>query len=574
MISYIGGKARIGKWIVPFIPKDIETYCEPFSGMFWVFFNMDLKKYPNLKTVVYNDFNGLNANLFDCCNDYDRLWEELNQYPCQQLGIEDTPPEYTEMFNRFQQEVFHSGATITEENKFEVAAKYVYVLTQIFSGSKPETSSYTDYKGKYRCKILIFMDKLKHPKYREHFDKITFVENLDFKEVIEKYDSEKTYYYVDPPYWKTENYYSNHDFDRVDHERLSECLKSMEGMFSLSYYDFPLLDDWFPKYDYVWEKKEFAKAAAAKSGVKQNMGEELLIMNYGENLYTKPMVGDQLDLFGLPLKSNNNIIEEEPIKIEGNTNIGLETNHIYCGDTVEEMKKIDDKSIQLILTSPPYLASIRPDNHKYPGAKDQIKDNQSIQDYLKWMIDIFKQYERILADDGVIAFNFSYTTFNPSLPYFLINEVFENTGLEVYDTLAWKKKSCLPLSGHPNRMTRIVEFVYIFSKKPNFSANKKVTTISKTGQKYYDTYYNFLDAKNNDGKVEGHEATFSTEFASYFINLYSKEGDVVLDNFSGTGTTAYAATKMNRQYIGIDLVEKYCEFARKRLDTLRRDIFS
>jgi len=63
MISYIGGKARIGKWIVPFIPSDIETYVEPFSGMFWVFFNMNLEQYPNLKTVVYNDFNGLNTNL-------------------------------------------------------------------------------------------------------------------------------------------------------------------------------------------------------------------------------------------------------------------------------------------------------------------------------------------------------------------------------------------------------------------------------------------------------------------------------------------------------------------------------
>jgi len=159
MISYIGGKARIGKWIV-------------------------LKKYPNLKTVVYNDFNGLNANLFDCCSDYERLWGELDRYPCQQLGVEHTPPEYSEMFNQYQQEVFHSGITITEENKFEIAAKYVYVLTQIFSGSKPETSSYTDYKGKYRCKVLIFMDKLKNPKYREHFEKITFVENLDFEKYI------------------------------------------------------------------------------------------------------------------------------------------------------------------------------------------------------------------------------------------------------------------------------------------------------------------------------------------------------------------------------------------------------
>ena len=297
MISYIGGKARISKWIVPYIPRDIETYVEPFSGMFWVFFKMDLHHYPNLKTVVYNDFNGLNSNLFSCCKEYDRMWDEMSKYPCQQLGIEDTPTTYEEMFDEYQKEVFHSGITITDDNKFEVAAKYVYVLTQIFSGSKPETSSYMDYKGKYRCKVLIFMDKLKDRKYRSHFDKITFVENMDFQEVIEKYDSEKTYFYVDPPYWKTENYYSNHDFDRNDHERLADSLKSISGKFSLSYYDFPILRVWFPKHEYVWEMKEFAKAAAAKSGVKQNMGEELLVMNYGENQNILPVFGEQLDLF-------------------------------------------------------------------------------------------------------------------------------------------------------------------------------------------------------------------------------------------------------------------------------------
>jgi DNA adenine methylase len=297
MISYIGGKARISKWIVPYIPRDIETYVEPFSGMFWVFFKMDLNHYPNLKTVVYNDFNGLNSNLFSCCKEYDRMWDEMSKYPCQQLGVEDTPTTYEEMFNEYQKEVFHSGITITDDNKFEVAAKYVYVLTQIFSGSKPETSSYMDYKGKYRCKVLIFMDKLKDRKYRSHFDKITFVENMDFQEVIEKYDSDKTYFYVDPPYWKTENYYSNHDFDRNDHERLADSLKSISGKFSLSYYDFPILRVWFPKHEYVWEMKEFAKAASAKSGVKQNMGEELLVMNYGENQNILPVFGEQLDLF-------------------------------------------------------------------------------------------------------------------------------------------------------------------------------------------------------------------------------------------------------------------------------------
>lgn len=280
MISYIGGKARIGKWITPFIPNDIETYVEGFSGMFWVFFNMDLTKYSNLKTVVYNDYNRLNANLMKCSLDYDAMWNELAKYPCQQLGVVDTPPEYSQMFKKLQKEVFNPELVITEENSLDVAGKYVYVLTQIFSGSKPESSTYTDYKGKYRCKVLIFMDKLKNPKYREHYDRITFVENLDFNDVVEKYDSPTTYFYMDPPYWKTENYYSNHDFDSTDHERLSTCLKKIQGKFSLSYYDFPKLVEWFPKDQYTWEQKNFKKAASAKKDGTQNEGTELLIMNH------------------------------------------------------------------------------------------------------------------------------------------------------------------------------------------------------------------------------------------------------------------------------------------------------
>jgi DNA adenine methylase len=280
MISYIGGKARIGKWITPFIPNNIETYVEGFSGMFWVFFNMDLSKYPNLKTVVYNDYNRLNSNLMKCSLQYEEMWKELSKYPCQQLGVVDTPPEYGEMFREFQKEVFDPNLIITEENSLEIAGKYVYVLTQVFSGSKPETSSYTDYKGKYRCKVLIFMDKLKNPKFREHFDKITFVENLDFEDVVNKYDSPTTYFYMDPPYWKTENYYSNHDFDSGDHERLSKSLKNIQGRFSLSYYDFPILSEWFPKDEYKWEQKNFKKAAAAKKDGTQNEGTEILIMNY------------------------------------------------------------------------------------------------------------------------------------------------------------------------------------------------------------------------------------------------------------------------------------------------------
>jgi DNA adenine methylase len=298
MISYIGGKARIGKWIVPYIPYDIETYVEPFSGMFWVFFNMDLKMYPNLKTVVYNDFNKLNSNLMKCSLEYDRLHEELNKYDdyIQKRYVDITPPECAEFFSECQKEVFDPNFVIEEGKEFDAAVKYVFVLTQVFSGSKPETSTYTDYRGKYRCKVLIFMDKLKNSNYREHFDKISFVENLDFEDVIEKYDSEKSYFYVDPPYWKTENYYSNHDFDRADHERLAESLKSMEGQFSLSYYNFSLLEKWFPSTQYRWSRKNFKKSANAKKNGKQNDATELLIMNYGQKEY---YVGQQLTLYDM-----------------------------------------------------------------------------------------------------------------------------------------------------------------------------------------------------------------------------------------------------------------------------------
>jgi len=279
MLSYIGGKSKIGKWIVPYYPQEMETYLETFGGMFWCFFNMDLSQYPNLKKVVYNDFNPLNYNLFKCVQNPSELQRALDNIPVQQVGVSITPPEMREQFVRFQAEVFSPDVTVRDYD-YEMAAKYAYVLTQVFSGSKPETSSFIDLKGNYRSKYLSFRDKLSKPDWVEHFLRITDVENMDFADIIEKYDSKSTYIYLDPPYYKTENYYSNHDFGIQDHERLANSLHKVEGKFSMSYYDFPQLHDWFPENQYRWERKEFAKAAAAKKNTKQNMGEELLILNY------------------------------------------------------------------------------------------------------------------------------------------------------------------------------------------------------------------------------------------------------------------------------------------------------
>ena len=279
MLSYIGGKSKIGKWIVPYYDKNMEVYLETFGGMFWCFYNMDLKQFPNLKKVVYNDFNPLNYNLFKCVQNPTELLRVINSIDCQKQGEDITPELYREQFVRFQADIFNKDFSV-QAYDYETAAKYVYILTQVFSGSKPEKSNFIDLKGKYKSKYLTFRDKLMKPDWIDHFLKITDVENMDFADVINKYDSPSTYIYLDPPYWKTENYYSNHDFDRNDHERLANVLHGVQGKFSLSYYDFDLLREWFPEDKYTWVRKEFAKAAAAKKGEKQNMGEELLIMNY------------------------------------------------------------------------------------------------------------------------------------------------------------------------------------------------------------------------------------------------------------------------------------------------------
>ncbi len=278
-LSYIGGKSKIGKWIVPFYDKKMETYIEVFGGMFWCYFNMNLEDFPNLTKVIYNDFNRLNYNLFECLKNPAEFQKNLDSIPVQQLGVLNTPTEFKERFNQYQRELFSEGIKIISPD-YQIASKYAYVLTQVFSGSKPETSSFIDLKGKYRSKYLSFRDKLSKPSWVDHFLKISSVQNEDFQKIIEQNNNPSTYLYLDPPYWKTENYYSNHDFNRNDHERLSNVLNNFQGKFSLSYYDFDLLHEWYPEDKYRWERKVFPKAASATKNKKQNLGEEILILNY------------------------------------------------------------------------------------------------------------------------------------------------------------------------------------------------------------------------------------------------------------------------------------------------------
>ena len=177
-VSYIGGKSKIGRWITPHYPKDIKTYSECFGGMFWCFFNMNINEFTKLSTVIYNDFNPLNANFFRCLRNPELLLIEIEKIPCQEKYALSTPPEYKELFGTFQKKLFDAEFKVGIEPDYEVAAQYAYILTQVFSGSKPEKSSYIDLKGKYKSKYLTFRDKLKNPNWVEKFKKIQVVESI------------------------------------------------------------------------------------------------------------------------------------------------------------------------------------------------------------------------------------------------------------------------------------------------------------------------------------------------------------------------------------------------------------
>lgn len=246
----------------------------------------------------------------------------------------------------------------------------------------------------------------------------------------------------------------------------------------------------------------------------------------------------------------------------------LETNRIYNMDCIEGMKKMEEHSIDIVLTSPPYNTG------RNSGSMENHEKRYDIylerkQDYIKWTVDIFKEFSKIVKQNGCVLYNLSYGNENPTDMYRAINAICDETDFMIADTIIWKKKSALPNNVSSNKLTRICEFVFVFCRKneyKTFKMNKQVKSYSRTGQKYYENIYNFIEAKNNDGSNSLNKATFSTDFVKKLLEMYScSEDDVILDPFMGTGTTANGCVEMNRKFIGFELSEQQCEYAEQRI---------
>jgi site-specific DNA-methyltransferase (adenine-specific)/modification methylase len=242
----------------------------------------------------------------------------------------------------------------------------------------------------------------------------------------------------------------------------------------------------------------------------------------------------------------------------------MEMNIVYNEDCLKTMERMEEKSVNIILTSPPYNMTKRKGGYadKQPRY-DVYVDWRSEEEYVDWTVNIFKSFDKILSKDGVILYNFSYSTENPALPYKMICGLLNETDFTLADTIVWKKSNSIPHPASYNRLNRCYEFIYVICRKnelTTFQCNKKVVKVSPKNQKYYEIVDNMIFAKNNDGSNPLNKATFSTDMVNQLLNIYSREGDVVYDPFTGTGTTAICCIKKNITFIGSEISKNQIDY--------------
>ena len=300
VISYFGGKANFQSFITPLIPRDCKTYIEPFSGSFAIYLDSSME----FDKVIYNDFNRHQVNLMQCCSRPEEFLVELKSLMniggllyTEETELDKKWDFYKAIYRKYITNDFLDDMNF-EIGDLKIGAIYAFLITSSFSSVYPRGGGFTGFKKKTnKLNIFILINKLEKNKYTKRLQNITEFNNDDFEKVIKQHDSEDTYMYLDPPYYRMDAkgdddgrrlfWYGCDDentFGVSSHRRLLELLKESKCRWSLSYYYFPLLEELLPKDEYFWTSKEFHRPSAViknkVEGVEKEKGVELLILNY------------------------------------------------------------------------------------------------------------------------------------------------------------------------------------------------------------------------------------------------------------------------------------------------------
>ena len=262
---------------------------------------------------------------------------------------------------------------------------------------------------------------------------------------------------------------------------------------------------------------------------------------------------------------------------------------IQLGDCLQILKNLPDDSIQLIITSPPYA-----DQRKstYGGIHPD--------EYVKWFLPITQELLRVLKPTGTFVLNIKEKVVEGQRHTYILELILamKKQGWFWTEEFIWHKKNCYP-GKWPNRFRDSWERLLQFNKSKKFdmyqeevmvpmgdwaksrlknlSETDKTRDNSKVGSGFGKNISNWVGREKaypsnvlhlaTETSNRNHSATFPKELPTWFINLFSQSGDIVLDPFLGSGTTAIASSQLGRNCIGIEILPQYYELAKSNLLT-------
>lgn len=251
----------------------------------------------------------------------------------------------------------------------------------------------------------------------------------------------------------------------------------------------------------------------------------------------------------------------------------VELNKIYNMDCVEGMKQLDDGCIDLTVTSPPY-------------------DNLRTYKGFTWDFEsVAKELYRVTADGGVVVWIVNDATVDGSETGTSFRQAlyFKEIGFNLHDTMIWHKANCFNF-GSNYCYRQAFEYMFVFSKGRPKSINFIRDVRAKCSGESFNAVNHTSDGvrhlKENLVVIDeykkrenvwdivaatvnnGHPAVFPEQLANDHILSWSNEGDIVLDPFMGSGTTAKMALLNNRKFIGFELAEEYWEIGNNRVEDI------
>jgi site-specific DNA-methyltransferase (adenine-specific)/site-specific DNA-methyltransferase (cytosine-N4-specific) len=261
-------------------------------------------------------------------------------------------------------------------------------------------------------------------------------------------------------------------------------------------------------------------------------------------------------------------------------------NNFLHGDCEEVLNDFPDDSIDLIFTSPPYADQRK---RSYGG----VRPNE----YVDWFMPKASQFRRVLKPTGTFILNIKEQVVDGERHTYVIELILKmrEQGWLWTEEFIWHKKNSYP-GKWPNRFRDNWERLIQFNKDKKFhmyqdavmvpvgdwakdrlanlSETDKMRDESKVGSGFGKNISNWVGRNmvypNNvihmatECSNLSHSATFPVELPAWFIKLFTKSNDIVLDPFVGSGTTALAAIQLGRNFVGIDISEEYVEIARQR----------